>query len=526
MRKMIFTAETQRDGENGRKMTRTEGIHVKPSEWPLSLSVSFRLLVFLTLCLCASVVQTLAQETIPAPGAPRSVVIPSVKETKLKNGLTVAVVEKKGVPIVTVQLLVKNGAAAENKSKAGLANLTASLLTKGTKTRSATQIAEEIEFLGGNIFSFAGWQNSSVGMSITSDKFDKAMEIMADVSLNPSFTEDELKLLKSQALDELTYNLTQPGFLANYVSTRFSFNEHPAGGTPASIEAISRADVSAYYAENYRPAESVLIFVGDISSEKAFAAAEKYFGGWAKRDPRNFRSASVPIGAPDIVMPIVRRFLVIDLPKSGQAAVNFVKPVRGVGRGSREYYPASVLNSLLGGGYSSRLNQEIRIKRGLSYGAGSSFAWRDGKSNFGARTQTKNESAAEVAELIVAEIKRLAETVPADTELAPRKSVLTGGFGRNLETTQGLAGALADLYTFGIPASELNNYMPSVNAVRNADLKSFAASNLFEGDIIIVGDYEVFKSDLAKRFPNQPISVIKASELDIDSETLRKGDIR
>ncbi len=403
--------------------------------------------------------------------------------------------------------------------------MTASLLTKGTKTRSATQIAEEIEFLGGSIFSFAGWQNSSVGMSITSDKFDRAMEIMADVALNPSFTEEELKLARSQTLDEMTYSLTQPGFLASYVASRYSFGEHPAGGTPASVAAISRADVASFYSENYRPAESVLIFVGDITPEKAAAAAEKYFGAWRKEGRGWGTGRGNVIGAVE-PKPVVRRILVIDLPNAGQAAVNYVKPLRGIGRRSKQYYSASVLNSLLGGGYSSRLNQEIRIKRGLSYGAGSGFSWRDTTANFSARTQTKNESAAEVAELIVAEIKRLAETAASEAELTPRKSVLTGGFGRNLETTQGLAAAIADLYTYRIPTSELNAYMSSVNSVRSSDLKEFASLGLFQGDIIIVGDYAVFKDDLAKRFPGLPIDVIKVSELDIESETLRKGDVR
>lgn len=521
MSELIFTTEAHR---HGGRMSRL--IARMSLQNIMVLRKKILPIILFSLCLCVLVAGLSAQEPIPTPGAARSVVIPSVKETKLKNGLTVAVVEKKGVPLVTVQLLVKNGASVEDVKKAGLANLTATLLTKGTKTKSATQIAEEIEFLGGAIFSSAGWQNSSVGMSITSDKFEQAMDILADVVLNPAFAQDELQLAKSQTLDELTYNLTQPGFMANYVSTRYSFGEHPAGGTPASIDAISQADVSGFYSENYRPAESVLIFVGDITAEKAVASTEKHFGGWTKM-PRGSNSTKAVIAATaGNSKPIINRFLVVDLPKSGQASVNFVKSVRGLGRGSKDYYPASVLNSLLGGGYSSRLNQEIRIKRGLSYGAGSNFAWRGGTSNFGARTQTKNESAAEVAELIVAEIKRLADTAAADGELTPRKSVLTGGFGRNLETTQGLAGALADLYTFGIPSSELNAYMPSVNAVKTADLKSFAAANLYDGDVIIVGDYEVFKNDLAKRFPNQRIDVVKASDLDIDSETLRKGDVK
>lgn len=483
-------------------------------------------LATLALCLCAAPTAIFAQNPEPKPGTPRSAIIPPVRETRLKNGLTVAVIEKRNIPIVTAQLLVRNGAGVEDRKKAGLANLTADLLTKGTKTRSAVQIAEEMEFLGASLFSFAGWQNSSLGMSVTSDKFDAAMAIMADVALNPVFNDDELKLAKSQALDELTYNLTQPGFLGNYVATRYSYGEHPAGGTPASIEAISRADVASFYAENYRPGESVLIFVGDVTQEKAVAAAEKYLGTWSGK-PRESKNSSAPAGSsPAAGRPVVSRLLVVDLPKSGQASVSYFKPVRGIGRQGKDYYSASVLNSLLGGGYSSRLNQEIRIKRGLSYGAGSSFSWRSANSNFGARTQTKNESAAEVAELIVAEVKRLAESEAAEPELGPRRSVLTGGFGRNLETTQGLAGALADLYTFGIPASELNAYMSNVNAVKGSDLRSFAASNLHEGDLVIVGDYEVFKADLAKRFPNHKIEVIKASELDIESETLRKGDVR
>ncbi len=454
-----------------------------------------------------------AQVSVPVPGKPRTVSVPAVKEIKLKNGLTVAVVQRSAMPLVTVQLLVKNGSGAEPKEKAGLANLTASMLTKGTKTRSATQIAEEMEFLGSSIFSFAGWQNSSAGMSITSDKFDAAMAIFADVVRNPIFAQEELDLEKAQAIDGLTANLSTPGFLANYVASTYSYGEHPTGGTLASLGSITKADISGFYSKNYRPEDSVLIFVGDISPDKAAAAAEMHFGTWQGNGTR--------AGAPQVPTvgtstpgqkALIKRFLVVDLPNSGQASVNFVKPIGGTGRRDKQYYPASLLNSLLGGGYSSRLNQEIRIKRGLSYGAGSSFAWRPTQTNFGARAQTKDESAAEVAELILAEIKRLGESVASDVEISPRKSVLTGGFGRNLETNQGIAGALADLYAFGIPTSELNAYMNNVNSVLSADVRSFASANLVDGDIIIVGDYAKFKDDLAKRFPNVKVEVVKASD--------------
>ena len=477
-------------------------------------------ILVLSLCLGVSAVQIFAQ---PEPGPVKSVSIPAVQEKKLSNGLTVAVIEKTGTPIVTAQLLVKAGANSEDTKKAGLANLTGSLLTKGTKTRSAVQIAEEMEFLGGNLDSGAGWNASSVTMSVTSDKVEQAMTIMADVALNPAFKQEELDLLRSQELDGLKYNLAQPSFLATYVGSRYSFNEHPAGGTPSSLEGISRADIQNFYSGFFNPGNSIFIITGDITFAKATAIAEQHFGKWGSS-----RVSSVGQSTPDLRTtasdPIVKRMLVVDLPDSGQASVNYFKPVLGLGRTNKVYYTASVLNSLLGGGYSSRLNLEIRIKRGLSYGAGSSFTWRGWKTNFGTRTQTKNESAAEVAELVVAELKRLSESEAADTELIPRKSVLTGGFGRNLETTGGLTGALAELYSFGIPTAELNSYMTNVNGVDSKTIKDFAGKYLSGGDIIIVGDYAKFKGDLAKRFPNVKIDVVKADELNMDSPTLRKSD--
>lgn len=474
-----------------------------------------------------------AQEQPPAPQSPKSVKIPAVKEKKLANGLTVAVVERKNVPLVTIQLLIKSGAGMEDANKAGLANLTASLLTKGTKTRTATQIAEEMEFLGGSINSGAGWNSSFITVNVMSDKLDQAMAIMADVALNPAFKKEEIDLEKSQALDGLTYNLKQPSFLANYVASKYSFDEHPAGGTPESLDAISREDAINFHKENFKPENSVIIVTGDITALKANVIIQKIFGKWAKTPPRRLEVATiqgdsdVPNVNKNTEKPQIKRLLVVDLPNSGQAAVNYL--VKGnIGRidddykVNKNYFPASVLNSLLGGGYSSRLNQEIRIKRGLSYGAGSSFAWRGFDSNFGTRTQTKNESAAEVAELVMIEIKRLTEGSITDVELDPRKSVLTGNFGRNLETTNGLAGALADLYSFDLPSAELNSYMNSVQAVKDSQIRDFAKANLLGGDIIIVGDYAKFKDDLAKRFPNMTIDVIKADEIDLSKDNLRK----
>ena len=476
--------------------------------------------LFAFLSLCGFAGSSLAQtEGPPPPSSPKTVSIPAVKEKKLRNGLTVAVVERNAVPLVTVQLMIPAGAQLEPVEKAGLADLTAEMLTKGTKTRSATQIAEDMEFLGASLDTGAGWNNSTISVTVTPDKLEQAMTIMADLVLNPKFDQKELDLLKSQTLDSLNYNLKQPSFMANYVASKFSFGEHPAGGTPSSIGSITQADVSAFHSKYYLPGGAVMIFAGDVPAEKAASLTEKVFGAWKpSTQPGPGTGTSHGTGATKDV----NRLLVVDLPNSGQAAVSYYKPTVNVGRGSSAYYPASVTNSVLGGGYSSRLNMEIRIKRGLSYGAGSSFAWRDNRTNFSTRAQTKNESAAEVAALTLDELKKLTGGSVAADELVPRKSVLTGNFGRSLETTSGLANAVAELYSFGIPTGELNKYMSSVNAVSDAQIRDFAAKNLLGGDFIIVGDYSVFKDDLAKRFPDMKVQVVKAADLDLSQDDLSK----
>ena len=516
----IFTAETQRRREKLPSLRRRGG-RVSRTGWFFLPSLLFSLSPYLlvSLFLCASAVQITAQtEQPPAPSAPKTVSIPAVREKKLPNGLTVAVVERKSNPLVTVQLVVKTGASRESADKAGLANITADMLTKGTKTRSATQIAEEMAFLGSEINSGAGWNSSTVSFTTTPDKLAAALAVMSDVVLNPAFSQEELDLLKSQTLDELKYNLKQPSFIANYVASKYSFGEHPAGGTPGSIDSITRTDITAFHA-NYIPSNSFLIFAGDIDLAQASALASKAFGAW--------KGASImPVGTGSSIgrgkSEDVGRILVVDLPNSGQAAVTYALRVPQIGRADKVYYPASVLNSVLGGGYSSRLNYEIRIKRGLSYGAGSSLGWRYDSTNFNTRAQTKNESAAQVAELTVAEIRRLSSDSIAADELTPRKSVLTGNFGRNLETTAGLANAIGELYSFGIPTSELNSYMANVNAVSDAQIRDFAKANLSNGDIIIIGDYSVFKDDLAKRFPGIKVDVIPVADLDLSKEGLRR----
>ncbi len=479
-------------------------------------------------------------ETPPPPSNPRPVTIPNVTETVLPNGLKVVVVSRRGIPLVTASLLVKSGANLENEKEAGLADITASLLIKGTTSMTATEIAEQIEFLGGDIGSGAGWTSSSVNIGSMSSGLGKALSIMSDTVIRPSFPEKEIALLKKQTIDDINVSLKQPGAVMNYVSNRYSFGEHLAGGTRQSIGNINRNAIVRFHRQNYRPENSVLIFTGDISEKTAFGFAKLFFGGWQGRSDSirktNEVAAVEPSKSGNLPERLVSRLLVIDLPDAGQAAVGYMKRLKtgrsecdsGAGgahncRSSKVYFPAGVLNSVLGGGYSARLNQEIRLKRGLSYGARSGFDWRSSAANFGASTQTKNESAAHVAELIQTEIEKLIREPVSPDELVPRKAVVTGGFGLGLQTNRGVAGMVRDLYLYGINPDELNEYMNKVEGVSGDQIMEFASKNLKGGDIIVVGDSKMFIEDLQKRFPNQTIEVIKAEDLNLDSRTLRKA---
>ncbi|MCO6510569.1 MAG: insulinase family protein [Aridibacter famidurans] len=487
------------------------------------------------------------KETPPPPSEPRSVEIPTVEEVKLINGLTIVIVSKRDLPLVTVSLLIRGGAGLENSSHAGLANITADMLTKGTDLRNATQIAQEMEFLGASFFTGADWNSSVANVSVMRDKLPKAMAIMADSVLRPTFPADELNLLKKQRIDNLKVQLKQPGPVWNYVASRYTYGEHSNEGTPESIERIRTRDIETFHYANYHPKNAVLIFAGDITKEEGIRYGRLFFGGWKSPESSATtltRKDDIPMTRPKVEpSETLKRMLVIDLPDSGQAAVGYARRL-AEGRlecfaveGEAEsikircetneiYNPSLVLNSVLGGGYSARLNQEIRIKRGLSYGARSNFDWRSHDANFNATTQTKNESAAEVAELILAEVEKLTSSDIANSEMVPRKAVVTGGFGRGLQTNNGLAARIRDLYLYGLEPGLLNSFIDDVGKVSSDEIKNFASRNLKGGDLIIVGDAKLFLDDLTKRFPNRTIEVIKASNLDLNSSDLRSGRAR
>jgi zinc protease len=340
---------------------------------------------------------------------------------------------------------------------------------------------------------------------------------MADVARNPAFALEELDRQRTIAIDQAAVRMKNPGAVAGLVAARALYGEgqygHPAAGTPASLKAIDRDSVVAAYRSAWTPANATLILAGDIDAATARALAERHFGGWsATASPTTTaRTVAQPARRPEVI--------VVDMPGSGQAAIAVTRA--SIARRDPRFYRAAVANAVLGTGFSSRLNQEIRIKRGLAYGAGSSLDARRNQGPFTASTQTKNESATEVLGLILAEMRRLGSQPIPPAELATRQAVLTGNFGRSIETTSGLAGLVSAYVMRGLPPEELARYQQAISSVTPAEAQAAAAELLSaEGTtVVIVGEASKFVPQLRRQ--HATVTVIPLSALNLDSPTLR-----
>ncbi|GAA4779790.1 pitrilysin family protein [Stakelama sediminis] len=458
------------------------------------------------------------RKPLPPVGPPVKVAMPTPVVTKLDNGMQLVVVHRSELPLVTAVLETRGGGALDPSGKAGLESLTADLMTKGTKTRSATQIAQAVESLGGSISSGASWDGQGVTITVKGDQITPALDILADVARNPAFAQAEIDRARTKELGNLKVSLSNPGALSGIVANRAVFGTKPYGhllsGTPKSLTSLTRDDVMGAYQSVWKPETTSLVLVGDINENDARALADKLFGDW-QASP----DAATPT-APDANAAYpAPRVIVVDMPGAGQAGVVVGRP--GLKRSAPDYYPAIVANSVLGVGYSSRLNTEIRIKRGLSYGAGSSLDGRLETGPFMAKVQTKNPSATEVVGLIRTEMEKLGTDPVGTKELDARKATLIGSYGRSTETNSGIAGILSSYIVEGVPLDEIKRFIPSVQAVDAAQVQKAAEKllNPDEASIIVVGDSKQFLDSLRKEYPK--VEVIPAASLDLDSPTLK-----
>ncbi|MBB3911381.1 M16 family metallopeptidase [Sphingomonas desiccabilis] len=455
------------------------------------------------------------RKPLPQPGPAATAALPARSETRLANGLRLVTVPKPGLPLVAATMVVDTRELSAPGRRPEPSQFATELLTEGTRTRSATQIAAEVEALGASLDTDAEDDGASVSLLVGTNGLAPAMGILADVVRNPAYDPKEIERVRTQWIDALQIEQSDPGSLAGKVAARAVFGDSRYGkvGTETSYRGVTREQIVASHGEAWRPDRATLILVGDITPAKAQTMAERLFGDW--------RASGASAAAPaEPALPATPRVVVVDLPGSGQAAV--VVSRAALSRGDPRFPAARLASTVLGGGFSSRLNQEIRIKRGLSYGARSALAGDRGVGPFSATVQTKNESAPEVVDLIVAELRRIGrDPVPA-AELATRKAVLSGGFSRDVETRGGLAAKLGAYVLAGQPVNAIDNALAEIEGVDAQAVQQIAAQVLDPAgaSIVVVGDAKQFADTLRQRYPQA--EVIPAGALDLDTPKLTR----
>ncbi len=420
----------------------------------------------------------------PAPLAPRPFVLPMPFETVLPNGLKVVVIEDKRLPLVNFQLAIPGGGSREPRESIGITSMVTDLLKEGTKTRSSKQIAQEIENIGGLVFAFSNDDNTVVSASALSKYASDVLKLMADVTLNPSFPENEVKLFKNSLLQGLEAQRAAPSFLANEAKAKVLWGDHPYGivsPTKETISSIDRDKIAAYHKQAMIPNNAVLVIVGNVDKVKITAEMKALFGSWKKGENPVTKFAAPPVRTE-------RTLTIIDRPGSSQSTVTMGNIA--IERNNSDYFPMLVLNQIYGSGASSRLFTNIREKKGYTYGAYSDFDTRRLAGSFGAGADVRNEVTGASLKEFFFEMERIRkETVPTK-ELSDAKGYLTGIFPLQVETQNGLLGQFINIQLNKLPANYLQTYRDKINAVTSADIQRVANKYIQPDKIalVIVGD--------------------------------------
>ncbi len=432
----------------------------------------------------------------PAPGAAANVRLPKFTQARLANGLRIWIAEKHEVPIVRASLVFLSGAAQDPPGRPGLASLTAELLRQGTKTRSALQISSEASFLGAALTSDAGWDSSSLSLDVPRSHWKEGLDLFSDVARNPVFSEEEIARVKKERAGALQAELAEPRAIVSRAFALAVFGpRHPYGqameGTLESVRSASRKDFEAFAARQFVPANSVLIVVGDVEAGSLLKDLEEAFGGWKGETPRSAPPPAEPKSAG-------RRVLLIDKPGAAQSEIRVGEP--GVARGTPDYFPLEVLNTLLGGSFTSRLNQNLRETHGYTYGAGSSFSMRRGAGPFLVGAAVRTEVTAPALSEIFKELGRIRSEPPPAEEVTRERNLLALSFPQTLETPGDLARRIGELAVYGLPEDYFDGYVSRIEQVTPQDVARVAGERIHPDrmQVVIVGDLAKIRSEVEK----------------------------
>lgn len=456
---------------------------------------------------------------VPPLGPAQTLRLPQIVQRTLPSGIRLVLLEDHAQPAIWMRLALPAGAIRDPQNKVGLAQMAASLLDKGTATRTESQIADTVDLLGASLGASADDDYLFVSAQGLSPHADKLLELMADITLRPTFPQAEMDRYRTRTLSAITSSLAEPGNLANAAIARLVFGAHPYGnfsaGTRETLTTITQADLKAFHAAYFAPNEATVFVVGDITADQAAAKVEKAFAGWAKK------TAPAAPAPPDASVPGVAprpQITIIDRPGAAQTEIRIGTLARPYSDPQR--VTGVVATAVLGlGNFEGRLTREIRVKRGLTYGVASFFTRNKQAGLFQVSTFTKNATTGEVVTLALGEADKLTKAPPTGEELQDRQSFLTGAFALGVATPSGVLTRLVPAVLFGSGPQELTTFSERVMAVTpQAVQQVIDGLPLERSRIVLVGDAKEIEPQVKAL---GDVTIISQDQVDLNSPTLR-----
>ena len=436
---------------------------------------------------------TFDRSKAPELGPPPKVSLPPIVTRQLPNGLKLMIVEQHELPLADFVLLVGSGSTADPANKPGIANLLSAMLREGTTTRKSLEIADQIAFLGIRLFPASSWESSTLSLHTPTAQLDSALALFADVALHPSFPANEFERVRKTQLTELLQLRDQGAAIASIAFPAIIYGSaHPYGapaqGTEASVKALTTGDLQSYYEANFRPNNATLIVVGDVTPAQVEQKINALFGSWQRADIHQLNYSEPPKSGTTTIF-------LIDKP--GAAQSSFRIGAVGVPRSTRDYFALTVMNTILGGSFTSRLNQNLRETRGFTYGAGSRFDMRRAAGPFLASAEIVTAKSDSALLEFMKELNGIRQPVPP-AELSRAKRYLQLQLPGNFETTQQIAAALVPVALYGLPLDYFNNYVQNIEGVTQADVARVAQQYINPGSlaVVIVGDRKTIEQGL------------------------------
>lgn len=428
----------------------------------------------------------------PLPGLPREYHFPSFERHVLSNGLSVIVAPVRKLPVVSVAAVIDVTAVDEPPGMEGLSELTAQALREGTATRDGMKLALDLEMLGTSVEAGADWDRTLASMTVLEEKLIPAFGIFAEVLLSPAFAEADIDRLKAERLAERMQILDEPRGLADESFSRFIYGERsryrePMSGSTQSVTGITRSDIAAFYQRTYSPVSTTLVVAGDIGVDDAVKLAEQYLGSWKGGEKLEREKMDTPS----------RSKRAVEIVAKGDAVQSELRIGHvGVPRSHQDYFDIVVMNAVLGGLFSSRINLNLREAHGYTYGASSYYDWRRQSGPFVVSTAVQSEVTGEAISETLKEIDRMQREEITEDELTLATSYLAGVFPIRYETTASIASALANLVTFDLPRDYYDTYRAKIAGVTTTDVLEAARRHIRSDalQIVVVGNPEVIRA--------------------------------